>query len=137
MILCSISIGNAQTKKNTFFEQHSLINKFHTIDELEALKKGDLVNLYLERTKEILIVIPYLSLSNEPNVTLHDIGIKENSHNLKVLEKHHKSNQAAYQSTRDMVTEFIPYADTDKIIWAILYFEEIIKKTRIGVNGNF
>ena len=36
-----------------------------------------------------------------------------------------------------MMTQFIPYADTEKIILSILYFEEVIKKMRIGIGGNF
>ncbi len=136
-LLFSASIASAQSQKNTFFNQHSLINKFHTIDELESLKKGELVKLYVERIKEIVIVMPYLSLTNEADVTLEDVGIKENSHNLKILDKHHKSTMESFNNTKGMITEFIPYADTDKIIWSILYFEEVIKKIRVGVNGNF
>jgi len=127
----------AQTRKNVFFDKSSQITKFHTIDELEDLKKGELVKLYIERTKEINTVLPYIALTNEAGVSLSDIGIKENSDNLKLLKKHHEINNTALDSNSDLITEFIPYADTEKIIWSILYYEEMIKKIRIGVNGNF
>ncbi len=127
----------SQSKKNVFFDQKTLTSKFHTIDELEDLRKGELVKLYVERTNEIITILPYLALTNEPEISLSDIGIKENSDNLKILDKHHESTTDSFIITNDMVTEFIPYADTERIIWSILYFEEIIKKIRIGVNGNF
>ncbi len=132
-----LNFSNAQVRKNVFFEQNALVNKFHTIDELENLKKGELIKLYADRVREITTVIPYLALTNEAGVTLSDIGIKEDSDHLKSLDKHHTSTIDAISSTTDLISEFIPYADTEKIVWAILYFEEVIKKTRIGANGNF
>ncbi|WP_103865785.1 hypothetical protein [Aquimarina sp. I32.4] len=127
----------AQLKKNIFFEQATLIKKFHTIEELENLKKGQLISLYTNRVNEVITVLPYLALTNEAGVKLSDIGIKENSDNLRALNKHHGTNTEMLESSKNMISEFIPYADTEKIIWAILYFEEVIKKVRIGANGNF
>lgn len=140
LLLFTVLIFNntiAQSQKNVFFDQETLTNKFHTIDELEDLKKGELIKLYTERVNEIITVIPYLALTNEPGVTMSDIGIKENSANLKILDKHHETGIDASESTSNFISEFIPYADTEKIIWSILYFEEIIKKIRIGTAGNF
>jgi len=127
----------AQSKKSIFFDKSTLTTKFHTIDELEGLKKGELVRLYIKRSNEIITVLPYIALTNESDVSLSDLGIKENSNNLKILNKHHESTTDAFETTNDLITEFIPYADTEKIIWSILYYEEMIKKMRIGVNGNF
>ncbi len=132
-----VSLGYSQSKKNVFFDQSILIGKFHTIDELEDLKKGELIRLYTQRVNEITTVLPYLALTNEAGVKLSDIGIKENSDNLESLDKHHEAIEEALESTNDLISEFIPYADTEKIIWGILYFEEVIKKIRIGPSGNF
>lgn len=139
IMLTTFMVGNtiAQSKKNVFFDRTTLTNKFHTIDELEDLKKGELIKLYVERANEIITIIPYLALTNEADVKLSDIGIKESSPNLKILDKHHETTTEAFESTNNLITEFIPYADTEKIIWSILYFEEIIKKIRIGTAGNF
>ncbi|WP_103069990.1 hypothetical protein [Aquimarina sediminis] len=140
IIFFSLFITNlsySQTKKNVFFDQQALINKFHTIDELENLKKGELIKLYADRVNEIMTVLPYLALTNEAGVKLSDIGIKESSDHLKSLNKYHTTTLESVESTGTIISDFIPYADTEKIIWAILYFEEIIKKIRIGANGNF
>lgn len=130
-------VSYAQVKKNVFFDQKTLIHKFHTIDELENLKKGELIKLYTARINEITTILPYLALTNEADIKLSDIGIKESSDHLKSLGKHHTTTVQAFESTKDIISEFVPYADTENIIWAILYFEEVIKKIRIGANGNF
>ncbi|WP_282081357.1 hypothetical protein [Aquimarina algiphila] len=132
-----INLSYTQTNKNVFFDQKAMIGKFHTIDELENLKKGELIKLYTARVNEIVTILPFLALTNEPNVKLSDIGIKENSDHLKTLNKHQESTLKTFENTKVLISDFIPYADTEKIIWTILYYEEVIKKIRIGANGNF
>ncbi len=120
-----------------FFSQKKQINRFHTISDLEALKKGDLIILYQERVEEIVTILPFLSLTNEPNVRLKDIGIKEDSRHLKILKNNKDAIDKSLETTKDAIQELVAYADTEKIIWAILYFEDTIKKMRIGANGGF
>ncbi|WP_405208242.1 hypothetical protein [Aquimarina sp. LLG6339-5] len=139
LLLLVLTIGtlNAQTKKKgILYNNENLINRFHTIDELQDLNKGALIELYLERTREIFTVLPYLSLSNQPGTSLSDIGIKEDSDNVKVVEKNNEIAERAFVYTTNTVKELVPYSDTDNIIWAILYFEEMIKKMRLGKDGN-
>ena len=78
-----------------------------------------------------------MSLTKEPGTTLSDLGIRENSDNTKILDKYHEVHTEAFRSTNDMMMEFVAYADTEKIILSILYFEEIIKKLRIGINEDY
>lgn len=120
-----------------FFQKKDQINRFHTIGDLESMKKGDLLTLYYSRVKEIMTVLPFLSLTNEAGVRLGDVGIKEDSNHLKTLKKTKEASEDALKSTKIAIEELVPYADTEKIIWTILYYEEIIKKMRIGVKGNF
>ena len=137
VFLVLISSLNAQAKrKGVLFDNSKLITRFHTIDELQDLNKGELIELYLERTREIFVVLPYLSLSNRPGTSLSDIGIKEDSDNLKVVEKNNEIADRAFEYTTNTIKELVPYSDTDKIIWSILYFEEMIKKIRLGKDGN-
>ncbi|SEL17728.1 hypothetical protein SAMN04487910_1942 [Aquimarina amphilecti] len=137
LLLLTIGSLSAQNnKKGILYDNDKLINRFHTIDELQDLNKGALIELYLERTREIFIVLPYLSLSNQPGTSLSDIGIKEDSDNIKIVEKNNEIADRAFVYTTNTVKELVPYSDTDNIIWAILYFEEMIKKMRLGKNGN-
>ncbi len=137
-ILLSVNTLFAQkANEATFFTQNKMTNRFHTISDLEVLKKGDLILLYQDRIEEIMTILPFLSLTNEPNVRLKDIGIKEDSRHLKILKNSKEATEKSLETTKEAIEELVPYADTEKIIWTILYFEEIIKKMRIGVNGNY
>ncbi|AXT51371.1 hypothetical protein D1818_11210 [Aquimarina sp. BL5] len=129
---------NAQEKDEAiFFAKRDQITKFHTINDLENLKKGELIKLYQDRVREIVTVIPFLSLTNEPGVRLGDLGIKEDSGHIKSLKKSSEATKEAINTAQTSIEELVPYADTEKIILTILYYEEIIKKMRIGVTRSF
>ena len=130
-------IYGQQRDEAVFFLKKDQITKFHTISDLENMKKGQLITLYQDRIKEIITVLPFLSLTNEPGVRLGDLGIKEDSGHIKSLKKSVETTEEAIDVTQNSIEELVPYADTEKIILTILYFEEIIKKMRIGVNRTF
>ena len=136
-LLTVLSIQAQGKDEAIFFSSKDQVSKFHTISDLEDLKKGDLIKLYQERVSEILTVLPFLSLANEPNIRLQDVGIKEDSNHLKTLKKKKDANQDNLEITTSAIEELVPYADTEKIIWTILYYEEIIKKMRLGVQGGY
>ena len=108
------SISFAQDS-NVLFEKEKSTLKFHTIEDLAQLKKGQLLELYISRVYEITTVLPYMSLTNEPGTTLGDLGIREDSDNIKILEKQHEVNVAAFKYAKETMTQFIAYADTDKM----------------------
>lgn len=131
------SVFYAQNTEATFFTRKQQVAKFHTITDLESYNKGELLKLYKERIDEIMITLPYISLTNKAGVKLGDIGIKEDARHLKILKSTNDGTQKALVKTGLMVEELIPFADTEKIIWAILFYEEMIKKMRIGSGGNY
>ncbi|MBP2832462.1 hypothetical protein J8281_09730 [Aquimarina sp. U1-2] len=138
ILLFTIHMAFGQkTNEAVLFTQDKQINKFHTIEDLQNLKKGDLIGLYKDRVREIMTVIPLLSLTNEAGVKLSDIGIKEDSRHVKILKNNKETIEKSLVTTYEAIEELVAYADTEKIIWTVLYFEEIIKKMRIGVNGSF
>ncbi len=137
LLLFINSIYAQKVEEATFFSKSKQINKFHSISDLESLKKGELIMLYQDRVEEIMTILPFLSLTNEANVRLSDIGIKEDSRHVKVLKNNKDTIAKSIETTKGAIEELVAYADTEKIIWTILYFEEIIKKMRIGVNGNY
>lgn len=132
-----IKFSYSQINNNVLFDERVQTNKFHSINDLEDLKKGDLLKLYIIRIREIQSVLPFMALTKEAGVTLSDLGIRENSDNIKMLDKYHETDKEAFFTTSDMMTEFVAYADTEKIILSILYFEEIIKKLRIGIDEDY
>ncbi len=137
LLLATSAVFAQKNNDAVFFTQKSQINKFHTISDLESLKKGELIKLYQDRVEEIMTILPFLSLTNESGVRLKDIGIKEDSGHIKTLRNHKESTEKTLEIIKESIEELVAYADTEKIIWTILYYEEIIKKMRIGVQGNF
>ncbi len=138
MFLTALCIQtNAQTTQKTLFGKLDQVNKFHTIDDLEDSSKGELVKLYLERNKELTTVMPFIALTTKPDQKLQDIGIRNDAANNKLLAKYKTNEKKLLDANSKIITEFISYADSENLIWSILYMEDIIKKLRLGFKGNF
>ncbi|UZO81166.1 hypothetical protein NBT05_01520 [Aquimarina sp. ERC-38] len=120
-----------------FFIKKDQISKFHTITDLQELKKGDLLKLYIDRFKEIATVLPYIAITHEADVRLSDVGIKEDSDHIKILKKSTDATTESLETISESIQDLVAYADTEKIIWTILFYEETIKKMRIGVQEGF
>jgi hypothetical protein len=128
--------GFAQNKNNDtpvmLVNKDAFITKYHTIDELNAMSKGDLILLYKERIKVINSLLPYSALSTKPGTTLKDLGIPENSTNASLVEKEDKTGGEFNQAINNNLDNLIAYADKSEIIWSVLFFEEIIRKLSLG-----
>ncbi len=135
--LAGLTQLSAQTTPKTFFGKLDRINKFHTIDDLEDASKGELVKIYLERNKELTTVLPFIALTTKPDQKLEDVGIRNDSHNSKLLYKYKTTEKKLSTTNTNILNEFISYADSDNLILSILYMEDIIKKLRLGFKGNF
>ncbi len=131
----SIEKSSAQAKNKpelTIVNANTIIAKYYTIEELNALAKGELINIYKDRFRVLMGLMPYCALSTKPGTTLKDLGIPENADNKTVLEKEVKSLEAFDQYVNASLDNFIAYADKNNIVWAILFFEESIRKISLG-----
>lgn len=133
LVLC-ISFIHAQSVKpsTAIVSAQATIQKFHTIDELNNLGKGDLINLYKERFKVLTYLLPYSALSTKPGATLKDLGIPDNSENKTLIDKENKAAADLEKAVNTSLENFIAYADKNNIIWSILFFEDMIRKLMIG-----
>jgi len=132
-----VSVGNisAQSKNKTeltLVNSKSIITKYYTIEELTVLSKGDLINIYKDRFRVLINLMPYCALSTKPGATLKDLGIPENTDNKTLIEKEAKSMEVFDQYVNTSLDNFIAYADKNNIVWAILFFEETIRKISLG-----
>lgn len=132
-LLITTSLGFAQ-KKATLISSSASINKFHTLNELHHINKGELTTLYEERLKVLLELLPYIGLANQPNTSFKELGIPESNDNLNQLKEQEKSRDKFRESVDKSLNIFIAYADTENLKWAILFYEEIIKKANLGNN---
>lgn len=138
MLLCfSFSAFSQKRDDAVFFLPKDQIKKFHTLNDLQNLKKGELLDLYSKRFHEIIAALPYIALTNEPGVRLSDIGIKEDHDHKKLLKKNVEESEDYLETTNETIENLIAYADTERLILSILYYEEIIKQLRMGVQNSF
>jgi hypothetical protein len=121
-----------KSKDVSLINNLALIQKYHTIDELNTKAKGELIMLYKERFKVLTFILPYSALSTKPGTTLKELGIPENSENKSLLEKENKTSESFAEAVNVSLDNFIAYADKPNIVWSILFFEDTIRKLAIG-----
>ncbi len=129
-----VSQGTETKPKAAIDTSHSFVKtekvtKFYTKEELNKLPKLDLIEIYKSRLVYLIEVLPFISLHPEPGSTFHDMAIPETEANIAHLDKETKNKQAFVKSLSETLDDVIPYSEKSNIIWSILYFDEMIKKS--------
>jgi hypothetical protein len=123
--------SQAQSKNGTeltYVNAAAKLTRVHTRAELEAMGKLDLTKIYQERIAIITELVPYLALHSKPGATLTEMGIPKTKENMAHLEKEVANKTEYLTSVNQTLTDVIPYADKENIIWSILFFEEMIQR---------
>ena len=105
------------------------IERFYTKSELDKLPKLDLIEIYKGRLAYLIEILPFISLHPEPGSTFHDMAIPETEANIAHLDKETRNKQVFVKSLFETLDDVIPYSEKSNIIWSILYFDEMIKKS--------
>ncbi len=113
-------------------DKNAYVERFYTPNELNKLGKGELTALYKQRLKVILAILPYVGLTQQPGAMLSDVGIPESSNNLNQLKDLDRNREKFRETVDASLDTFIPYSDTKDLKWAILFYEDIIKKASLG-----
>lgn len=103
------------------------IKKYHNLDELERMPKGDLLVLYKERISTLIKILPNIAFATKPGVTMQSLGIPNDGDNRKALDNQHEETLSYIETTQEFQDIMLPYSDTDKLIAAILFYEETLK----------
>ena len=124
-----LSIGFAQKNKSSMrlISGKVGISKYHNLDELKRLNKGDLLTLYIERIEAIVNILPNIAFATKPNVTMASLGIPETKENKKALETSREASVEYFDSTVEFQKSILPYSDSGDLIAAILFYEETLK----------
>ncbi len=129
MFFLIINIGFAQKKG----ESQSIISgkvniaKYHSRDNLEKMKKGDLLVLYIERIEVIVNILPNIAFATKPGITMESLGIPETKDNKKALKENIEASDTYFESTIKFQKKILPYSDTTDLISAILFYESTLK----------
>jgi hypothetical protein len=111
------------------FVKLAKLEKYYTKDELNKLPKLDLIDIYKQRLAYLVEILPFISLHPEPGSTFRDMGIPETEANVGHLEKETKNKQIFVKSLGETLDDVIPYSEKSNIIWSIMFFDEMIRKS--------
>lgn len=128
-LLCLTYNGHAQKKKEpkSIIIDDVDIKKYHNIDDLERMPKGELLVLYKERISSLIKILPYIAFATKPGVTMQSLGIPNDNDNRKLLEDQQDETINYIEGTMEFQDVMLPYSDTNKLISAILFYEETLK----------
>lgn len=127
LLITTFSFSQKKDDPQSILKNNISIKKFHSIEELENMQKGELLGLYLERIAVLTNTLPYIAFATKPNVTMSTLGIPNSKENRRALENQHENTDVYIQNTIDFQNTMLPYSDTKNLTKAILFYEEIMK----------
>jgi hypothetical protein len=127
LFLSAVSFGQKKVLPKSIIQRSALINKYHDTKELSSLPKKELLELCIERASVITKTLPYIALATKPGVTMNDLGIPDESDYRKLLENQEESTATYLETTTNFQRKIFPYADKDKLIASILFYENVLK----------
>ncbi|NRB60971.1 MAG: hypothetical protein HRU50_13660 [Winogradskyella sp.] len=126
-LMFSLSFAQKKDDSASIISGKVRISKYHSREDLDAMKKGELLTLYIERIEVIVNILPNIAFATKPGVTMETLGIPETKENKKALEENKEASDDYFESTIEFQKKILPYSDTNDLIAAILFYEETLK----------
>lgn len=129
-MLALTSKGFAQSKPNmpkSIVSTSAAIRTYYDDKALKAMSKGELVELYIERMKVIVKILPHIALATKPGVTMSDLGIPDDAENRKALDLETEATQTYLEITVNYLRKMLPYSDKNQLVTMILFYEQTLK----------
>lgn len=127
LLFSNISFSQKKNEPQSIIKEGVAIKKYHNIDDLERMPKGELLALYEERIESLIRILPYIAFATKPGVTMSTLGIPNEKDNRKALESQFEASDEFIKTTVEFQRILLPYSDTSKLIAAILFYEETLK----------
>ncbi|WP_406683660.1 hypothetical protein [Seonamhaeicola sp. MEBiC1930] len=123
------SVLHAQKNKEpkSIISDKVAIKKYHNKEELDRKQKGELLVLYIERIESLVQLMPYIAFATKPGVTMSTLGIPNSNDNRKILDEQFEATDDYLKKNEEFQKRILPYSDTDDLISAILFYEDILK----------
>jgi len=103
------------------------IKKYHNKEELESMHKGQLLTLYIERIESLVNLLPYIAFATKPGITMATLGIPIDKDNVDALDDQFEATANFLQTNIQFQKRILPYSDTNKLVSAILFYEDTLK----------
>lgn len=130
VMLALTSKGFAQAKPNmpkSIVSTSAAIRTYYDDKTLKAMSKGELVELYIERMKVMVKILPHIALATKPGVTMTDLGIPDDADNRKALDLETEATQTYLEITINFLRKMLPYADKNQLVTMVLFYEQTLK----------
>jgi hypothetical protein len=123
----SVTFSQNKNAVKSIISSDASIKKYHDLDELKSMQKGELLELYTERIKVLVKTLPYIALATKAGITITDLGIPNDSDNRKIMDAQREGTNNYLETTVDFQKKMLPYSDKDNLIAAILFYENTLK----------
>lgn len=133
MLALGSSKSIAQAKSNipqSIISTSASIRTYNDDKTLKAMSKGELVELYIERMKVIVRILPKIGMATKPGVTMTDLGIPDTSDNKKALDLEKDATGTYLDITVDYLRKMLPFCDKSQLVNGILFYEQTLKSLR-------
>lgn len=137
IVIFSIFIANItlaqpkQVKARSIISTNSSIKTYNERKGLEAMNKGELIELYKERVKLLVNILPNIALASKPGISMTDIGIPDTTDNRKALDSQIQNTNDFITNTAAFQSSFLPFSDKLNIINCILFYESTLKSLNV------
>jgi hypothetical protein len=118
-------------KARSIISASASIKTYNERKSLEGMLKGELIELYKERIKILVSILPNIALATKPGISLTDLGIPDTPENKKALDDQILSTNEFLTNTIDFQTKMLPFSDKVNIINCILFYESTLKQLNV------
>lgn len=126
-LVAGVSFAQNKNEAKSIISEKVAIKKYHKKEELERMQKGELLTLYTERIEVLTKTLPYIAFATKPGITMTTLGIPNDNDNRKILDSQFEATDDYLKETNEFQKRILPYSDTNKLISAIIFYEEIMK----------
>ena len=131
-LFLSANIVFAQkSKPRSIVNTTSNIKTYNDRKVLEGMQKGELQELYMERIKILVNILPSIALASKPGITMSDIGIPDTVDSRKSLDNQIQNTSNYILATAEFHKKMLPYCDKLNLINCILFYENTLKQLNV------
>ncbi|MFH6970011.1 hypothetical protein DR871_004395 [Flavobacterium petrolei] len=130
LVAGSVSAQNKNLPKSIISTTAS-IRQYYDQKELNGMQKGELLELYIERIKVLVKILPYVALATKPGITMADLGIPDDAEHRKSLDLQSESTSNFLTTTVDFQRKMMPYSDKSNLIASILFYQNTLKELHV------
>ncbi len=127
ILITASGFAQKKTTPKSIISKHVVIKKYHDGEELKRMQKGQLLDLYVERIEVLTNILPYIAFATKPGITMSTLGIPNSNDNRKALDNQIENTDNYVKNTIEFQKALLPYSDTENLVAAVLFYEDIMK----------